>query len=371
MTRRPILVVHSTERLPGRKTVLDYLRSFERYGPHEVFYVNVHGLGRVPDYLARFPFALILFDVSFASGRWNHAIFPKMVEAVRPLAGHPAPKALFAQDEHMGGAILSRFVEEFRIAHVFTVAPLSEVPKIYDPARTRGVRFERVLTGYLDPQTLRKIEHLQAEAPARAIDIGYRAYAGQAWLGRASLLKADIGPAVDAAAKRRGLRTDISTRPEDTIYGMDWYRFLLSSRCTIGAESGATVLDPDATLAERCGAYLAEHPRATYEEIAAACFPGRDDEVRYLMLGPRHLEAAATKTCQILVEGEYNGVLSPWKHYIPLEADFSNVADCMEAAADAALRERLVEAAYKDLVESGNFTYAKLVDDVFAATVAR
>ena len=196
----------------------------------------------------------------------------------------------------------------------------------------------------------------------RDIDVGYRAWRGAYWLGRHGTLKGTIADAVtDAGA---GLRLDISTRDDDTLNGDDWFRFLTRCRYTIGLEGGASVLDIDGVFKGRTEEYLAEHPDALYDEVEDACFPGEDGRLALFALSPRHLEACATRTCQILVRGGYNGVLEPGRHYIELEPDLSNLESVLATLGDEERRSAITDAAYADVVASGRYTYAAMVEDI-------
>jgi hypothetical protein len=174
------------------------------------------------------------------------------------------------------------------------------------------------------------------------------------------------------AAPAAGLTADISSgrgagnETKDTLKGDDWYRFLLDCRFTIGVEGGASVLDWDGSINARTHAYLAAHPDASFEEVEAACFPGQDGNLGLMALSPRHLEACATRTCQVLVEGRYNGVLTPGLHYIPLSADLSNISDVLAQMKSEPERIRMVDAAYRDIVDSGDWTYRGFVAKVLA-----
>ncbi len=53
-------------------------------------------------------------------------------------------------------------------------------------------------------------------------------------------------------------------------------------------------------------------------------------------MSPRHLEAAATRTFQVLVEGDYSGALEAGIHYQPVHRDLSDI----EAALDLAVATR-------------------------------
>ncbi len=101
----------------------------------------------------------------------------------------------------------------------------------------------------------------------------------------------------------------------------------------------------------------------SFDELEAKCFPGRDGELALFAISPRHLEACATRTVQILVEGSYSGVLQPGVHYLELKRDLSNLDAVLETVAAEDSRE-IAERAYADIVASGRFTYRRLVEDV-------
>ena len=129
------------------------------------------------------------------------------------------------------------------------------------------------------------------------------------------------------------------------------------------------MLDRDGSLRQCCERVLAEHPDATFEELEAQCFPGRDGEFGLVALSPRHLEAVATRTCQVLIEGEYDGVLEPDRHYIPLRRDFSNLDAVLETMRRDDERERIVETAYREIVASGAWSYPRFVERLEETTL--
>ena len=182
--------------------------------------------------------------------------------------------------------------------------------------------------------------------------------------GRHGTLKGTIADAVNERGPRRGLRLDVSTRDEDTLLGDDWFRFLARCRYTVGIEGGASVLDFDGAIKERTERYTVEHPDAGFDEIERACFPGEDGRLALFAVSPRHLEACATRTCQVLVEGSYNGVLQPGRHFIELRSDLSNLDDVLDSLGVEERRRRIVEAAHRDVVASGRYTYRAMVAEV-------
>ena len=222
--------------------------------------------------------------------------------------------------------MVNAFLSELGVRHVFSVAPAVASGRRSTTASTATASGSRACSP--DTSTRRRwggSTRILAEGRERTIDIGYRTVPGKPYLGRHAALKADLAEAVRERAETRGLRVDVSTRAEDTFFGDDWYRFLASCRYTIGMEGGASILDRDGTVRQAVDAYLAGHPDASFEELEAACFPGRDGELALFAISPRHLEACATRTAQILVEGEYAGILRPGEHYLELRRDLSNL----------------------------------------------
>jgi hypothetical protein len=361
-----VLVAYALLQWPLRATVADHLYSFRRYGSRPYEYVNLAVPGLARPYAGRRYDAMVWHTSVLAWLRWapesQHGALRKRALALRAAA--PLHVAL-PQDEFLHGNRVNAFLDEMGVEHVFSVAPSSEWPKIYRDLDRERVGLSRVLTGYLDEGTVERIDRILAEGRERTIDIGYRTVPGKPYLGRHAALKAGLGDAVRERAESRGLRVDISSRVEDTFYGDAWYRFLASCRFTIGMEGGASVLDRDGSVLACVESRLAKDPDATFEELEASCFGGRDGELSLFALSPRHLEACATRTPQILLEGEYSGVLRPGEHYVELRRDLSNLDDVLDIVAEGREEAGRIEArAHVAIVASGGFTYRRLVEDV-------
>ncbi len=349
---------------PWLQTTIDNFESFDRYSPHTIHYCNIaYG---IPKYIAKQPYDYIFVHTSIASiMRWVTFKFSKLLDKMKRIIDHPAPKVLFVQDEFFKMGSVVKLIRSLGIRHVFSVAPESEWDKIYAGVNRKDVSIHPVLTGYLD-QNL--IETVKGWPPfPRTLDLGYRATHVPAWLGRHGQLKVRIASAVERAAQKKGLATDIklATKPSDYIHGLDWYRFLLTCKGVIGVEGGSSLLDVDGSIVERVDAYAKRFPEASFEKIEDACFPGMDGSLQLYALSPRHLEACLTKTCQILIEGRYNGLLKPHIHYIPLKRDFSNLDEALDTFCDDSKRTEIVERAYQDIVASGAATYEGFVRRVF------
>lgn len=367
-TMRNILVIYRCRQYPLRATIREHLYSFQRHSDARCFYLNV-SVRKVPRWLQGIPFDLIVFHTTFLSTRWSLKAFAKLIEKARELKEIAAVKIALPQDEFIHTDILCNFINEFGIDYVFSVSPESEWPKIYKTVDFNKVKFFNVLTGYLDDATVAKINALAKSVPNRPVDIGYRAWRAAPWLGRHGYLKAQIDNVFQREAPKWGLITDISTRPEDTFLGDDWYRFLLRCKYTIGIEGGASILDRDGSIKKKTEDYLVQHPEASFEEVEAACFPNLDGSLGLFAISPRHLEACATRTCQVLVEGDYNGALVAGKHYIELKRDLSNINQVLDIIKQDELRSEITERAYRDIVESERYTYKRFVEFIIGESL--
>jgi len=357
-----VLVLYYAKNSPLRTTVADHLFAISRYGRCRTIYLNV-AVRSVPRWIGRLGLDLIVFHTTLLSQRWHEPTFRGLSKRLASLRTSTAEKVAIPQDEFLRTRQLSEFISAFGIGHVLTCASEADWDTIYQGVPRDRVSFQTVLTGYLDPKTLARIERLSAKGPRdRPMDVAYRAGRPEFWLGRHARLKASIADAFERAAPEFGLATDISTRESDTLVGDDWYRFLLQARWTIGVEGGASIVDTDGSLRDRTQQYVRRYPNASFEEVEAACFPGLEGSLGLMTLSPRHLEACATRTAQVLVEGEYNGILEPNVHYLPLKRDLSNLEDVCVRMRDETLRRGIVERAYEDVVASRAYEYQRFAD---------
>jgi hypothetical protein len=358
-----VLVLYYSRRYPLKATIHDYLYSLERYSGARCYYANL-GMARMPSALQRVRYDLVVFQTILLWERVDPHQFRAICDRAAWVADLDCPKVALPQDEYLQGDELELFIERFGVTHVMSCAQPDEWSRLYPRTDREKVAFSNVLTGYLSEDTLARIARMAVRAGERAIDIGYRAWDPWPSLGRHGLLKAKIGDMVKERAPAHALKSDVSSAAGDTLLGDAWYEFLLRCRYTLGVEGGASVLDYDGSLMRATLAFLGQHPDATFDEVEEACFPGRDGEISYFAISPRHLEACATRTCQVLVEGRYNGILQPGVHYIELRRDLSNLDDVLETVRIDGVRAQIVERAYHDVVGAGDWTYRRLAEAI-------
>jgi glycosyltransferase involved in cell wall biosynthesis len=274
------------------------------------------------------------------------------VSLKRRFRDFPGAKVLLKQDENYRFRELVEYIREIGFDLIFTCLPDDEIEKVYPHDLVGTTRFVRMLTGYITP-TLRTMKPFGAK---RKIDIGYRGSIQPLSFGRLAFEKRKIGDDVARLLAGRGLALDISSSWEDRLGGDNWFNFLLSCKATLGTESGASIFDLDGDLDARCRAAEAElGPFREDHEYAQRFLSELEDlegNVRYNQISPRHFEAAATGTLQLLFPGEYSGILKAEHHYFSLRRDYSNLDEAIELILDERRRNEMTQAAFEEVVQN-------------------
>ena len=357
-TRRRVLVLYRHDD-PEHMTasIRRHLRVLDGRG-YEMEYVNA--LDDVSPALRLLGWDAIVLHTTFLTMRWHNEFYVWKWQ-FRWLSDSRAVKIAIPQDEYDHSEILDEWLYEIEPTVVLTNFDEDTRALLY-PLTRHVASFDRCLTGYVDEEAVRR----RAPSPpleTRPLDVVYRARRLPFAFGRHGRLKHEIAVATIEAATPLGLRVDISTDPGDAIAGEAWFEFLESGRATVGTESGSSVLDRRGEVASAIAGLLQAHPDATFAEISAKLPAGWDGHAFYA-IGPRHLEAVMTKTPQLLVRGRYDGVLEADEHYVPVEADLSDLAAALERSRDVVAMRELAERAYADIVESNRYTYGTFGDQM-------
>lgn len=346
-----------------RRTILDHLQMFaDCRRPLCIYYLNT-AFG-YPATLKESRFDLLVLHPTWLAAA-RHPLLSenqlfKQAGVFRDIAHH---RIALPQDEHHNFHRLTRIFMRLGIHHVFSVAPPDCLHLLYGRMDS-SIHLHTIRTGCISTDTLQAISGILRESNPRTIDIGYRATRTSPRLGRHGKLKHEIAVMVENAARARGLTTDISTDLQDTFLDLDWYRFLARCRYTIGVEGGSSVPDPDGRIAQSVQDFLRNNQGADFFTVEKNCFPTLDGTLPYFAMSPRQLEAAATKTGQILIRGNHGGLLQPDHHYLPLNEDFSNLESILDQLRDDNLRSRLTESAWNLLIKSGLCGSELLADSI-------
>ena len=354
-----ILFVYYNLHHPLRPVLSAWLDAFPLYSGHRVFMWNA-GLRRNLGCLRHVRFDLIVFSTLFLSQHWGGAEhFRRLTRRMQDIKRIDAVKVALPQDEFYCPDLYSEFFNEFRIDAIYSVAGEETWSNIYRKLNYTP-RFFRVLTGYIDERKVRSRPNGE-----RGCDIGYRTIGTPTPVyGTFGFRKWVIAERFRNSCSRRSLAINISTEDRDKFVGDGWYRFLADCKYVLGVESGTSIVDYDGSVTRSVNDYLRANPKASFEAVSIACLREFDGKVVIRALGPRHLEACLTGTCQILVEGEYNGILKPWKHYIPVKSDFSDIEMVLDIVEKDDKRQEIVTNAWRDIVASGRYNYRSFVSYV-------
>jgi hypothetical protein len=263
----------------------------------------------------------------------------------------PQPKAFFIGNEYKLMPEKMRFCEELPAALVVSQSSSSAVHRLY---RERlGCPVVGIPNSGLDASLFKPC----TEPDTRPIDLGYRAQDAPPYLGHTE--RRDIAEYFSRSAGRLGLSVDISLEASDRLGVADWARFLNRCKGQLGTEAGGDFFELTDETRTRVNAHLVQHPGVGFEEIWRQYFAAYRDPTPLRIISSRHVEAAGTRTVQMLFEGHYDGYFVPDVHYIPLKKDLSNADEAVAKFLDRGTRSAVADRAY-ELVRS-ELTYERLI----------
>ena len=273
-------------------------------------------------------------------------------------------KIIFVQDDYRFINNTVDAIRDLGANIVFGLAPDDIIDEVYSPKRLPGVVRETVLAGYVP-------EHLtKRSVPSfteRKIDIGYRARKLPAWLGSLGQQKWIIADRFHEFAHQHGLTHDISTSEYDRIYGEDWIDFVSNCKSMIGSESGSGVCDFTGDIQKKVEQHERAFPDTPFHVLRELYFKEEDGRLPMNVISPRCFEAAALRTLMILYEGRYSNRLIPWRHYVPLRLDHSNLDEVLNILRDPQRAQTIIDAAFEEVALNPENMFASMVRQMDAA----
>ena len=338
MDKLNILVLHALGDPEQQPTFLPkHVFCLSNHAPNHNYLYHDVSLD-LPPYVKETNFHSIILDVTFLCYRWaNTETFCRLKSKYDFVRQSEAVKIALPQDEYDCNELLDDWMCEWKVDVIVSVLPRNW--DVLYPKYSQQGRIVLGYTGYIDNSLISVEPKPQV---ARRTDIGYRARKLPPYFGRLGEEKWKVGVAVKAVASSYGFLTDIVLGDAGTLLGSSWLDFINDSRFTLGSNSGSSLLDPRGEIQRRVRTYLRRYPRASFEEVEERFFKGLDGKYRFTAISPRVLEAAALNSCQILVQGDYSGVIDPWEHYIPIRSDGADFADVANAMRDAELVKRMI-----------------------------
>ena len=321
-------------------TIVQHALALRDLSTHNVALTNVATLSRIKFDPDKYDVIVFHYSIVIANG-FN--IGPALRQR---LGKSTALKVLFIQDEYRWIDATAEAIRELGISVVFSVVNADIVDRVYHHDWLKKVRKESTLTGFVDEKLVRRTVPAYS---ARSVDVAYRARKVPYWLGSFAMEKWRIGEEFRKRVGELGLSHDISSDEGARLYGESWIKFLTNTKSVLGTESGASVFDFSGSIRAGVEAAAIRDPDLKFETVQAEWLMDHDGKMAIHVISPRMFEAAALRTLMINYPGTYSGRLIPWRHYVPLAKDHSNIDEVVRVIRDPERAERIIEAAYREV----------------------
>ncbi len=272
---------------------------------------------------------------------------------VHRLDGRRAPLVVFLGNEYCLMPEKIDFVRHSGAEFVASQLPRAAAQRLYAECRE-----SRLL---LAPHALNPAYYSPPEEERREIDVGFRGALYSPALG--DVERTRLIEYFERESGNLGIRFDLDYRK---VVRREWSALLRSWKGTVGAESGTYFLEHYDRSEREVRAYLRRHPRARFEELQERFFAERP-AISGKAISSRHFEPIGTKTCQILLEGDYNGILFPDEHYVAVRKDLSDVEEAVRRFRDHDYRRQIADRAWE--LAMAEHTYAHRVDAILDAVL--
>ncbi|WP_375326281.1 hypothetical protein [Candidatus Tisiphia endosymbiont of Nemotelus uliginosus] len=339
--------------------VSDHINAFTLYSIHDIVVCStlVKNQGNIPDRfsLEEFDVVIIHYSIFLAVDAYVSA---KTKDKLKIFQGI---KGIFLQDEYRFVNHTVELIAEIGFHVVFTCIPEESIKQVYPPYILPGVQFINVLTGYV-PEALLAYKPLSLKH--RKFDVSYRGRKYPLWHGRLGLEKWQIADKFLQDAKYFKLRCNISYKERDRLYGARWVNLLQNSIAVLGVESGSSVCDFTGEISANVETMQALLKLDDYEFYRRHYFADLEDKIYFAQISPRCFEAIALRTLCILYEGEYSGILTPWRHFVPLKKDHSNMAEIVACLKDSIQVSTIISNAYSEIAANPKYSYQNFIKRV-------
>jgi len=350
-----ILLIYYHPLTESASTVMEHVSSFEKFSEYRVWSINaIYG---IPKGIEKLKFSVIVLHYSVFGG--PRSLLSKKLLAYIASCGETVKVAFFQDEMH-------NCQRRFEIINFLSIDIIYSIldSKFHHEVYYKNTTVKRViptLTGFVSEDLRSKSDLFFKPFELREIDVGYRARQLPFFMGRGAQEKTEIGNLFKEHSASSGLVIDIETEENKRIHGDDWLVFLAKCRFTLGVESGTSIFDLSGSIEKKVNEYIDDNPNASFHEVEELILNPFEDVINYRAISPRLFECAAMRTCMILFVGEYQGIIKPDIHYIPLRKDFSNYNDVVTKMNNRAYVSGLINRAYEDLIDSKAFEYGEFI----------
>lgn len=270
--------------------------------------------------------------------------------------GRRGKLAMFIGNEYDLLAEKIDFARKAGVDYICTQLPIAAAGALYADCDSAILAMPHAL----NPRVYHANE--SGESARRTIDVAFVGDLYERLIGDSE--RTDIVRFFELHGAAYGLKCEISSR---RLPRHEWAQFLSTCDAVVGAESGTYFLQKDSEALKCARSHVRSHPNASFDEVYQQCFAhARPPVLNGKAVSSRHFEPIGTRTCQVLIEGAYNGILDADKHFISVKRDLSNIGDAISRLNDVEYRRRMTETAYSHAMSAHTYDHRvqRLVDVV-------
>ena len=332
-------------------TIKDYVESFCNYSKNKII---------ITDWNQIIPSAdIIILHYSII-----HAILfqhekERFKQYIHFLSKYKGKVVVIIQDEYYDVNKIRLMLKLFNVDLILSCIPKEHQRTIYNT--TPKARIESVLTGYiLKNKYFEKIKTIKE----RNILIFYRGKNLPYYYGKLGRWKQNIGIKMKYYCDNHDIENiNIAWKQKDKIFGDAWIHTMHDSKVTLATPSGLNVFHYDNKIINACN-YKERYIKGYTYEMAEKEFNLQDGPIPMGQISPKMFEAAMCGTVLVMYPGTYNGIFKKNIHYIELQPDFSNIEQVMKKIQDDDYLQKMSNRTYKDIVESGKYSYKTFITKV-------
>jgi hypothetical protein len=295
--------------------------------------------------------AVVILHSAFSNSQLLKGAFFDQIQCM------DAPKIYFVGNEYKLMPEKIAFAKDLQCALFITQTESKQIEDMY--CKAIGCPVESLPGAGLSTD----IFYPRIEFEKRSIDLGFRAAEEPAYFYHQDRMA--IAEYFINNSSKFSLNIDISVGQNKKRFDRNKYSdFLNNCKGQLGTESGPEHFDLTDKLRLAVNQHTIAHPDSSLDEIRNLFLPAEQDRVPLRIISGRNIEAAGTKTVQLLFEGNYSGHFNPDEHYISIRKDFSNIDQAMEKFKDLSYCKKLTDNAYDLIMQE--FTYRKLIDKFYS-----
>ena len=329
------------------QTVIDHIAAFKSNDDFNIVKVNPI-VDRTMDVdLETFDVIIIHYSIFILSDYFLSKDWKKY------LAKFDGLKVQIIHDEYRNVSQMIQEIKDLKIDVMSGSLSEANARSVYSKV-LRNVTYVGTLPGYISESFY---NHTNVKISDRHYDIVYRGRELPIYCGLHSQEKRNIGLLGKRLCEKFELKHDIEIDEKNRIYGLDWFKFLQSSKATLAVEGGVSTFDFKDNLEIKFKKIKQANPNQSDLILWKKYFSKYEGNVIHKVITPKIFETISLKTALIMYPGRYNNLLEKDLHFIELLPDGSNIKDVKDRLLDSKYLQKMVDHTHATIFSNFELTY--------------